>query len=394
MADRHPHRDAADGFGDATHRDRDDECVAGCRRGIGQSVRHQTRACAGEGIGEGVKGCVQVDGQWAFKTACCVAKNDGALVLAARQVGGRGFERDVDPGRGPRCKCAGGRADGEPRDIGRRAPVERGGTRVRERVAATAGGEGTALGAGGDQAGAADAQAVWSGCRAERGLGHDNADPGVTVDAGRFDVERTRVEQGADFGGAESRVVGLQQTGDGRCVRGRGRGAEETGEAGHRGGDAVGGGQVGFGEQQAAAGREVAGREGRAVRLEKHPAGAVAAEGLDCVAGGERRGGACSHGGPDRGDTEGIGGAGSIVAAGLTGGAQTQPAPARAEVQVAIGGPRLLHHDNAFTGVEGVDRFIRVLTAGLEIGRTAQHTGAGAIENKQVVVVGGGAVGV
>ena len=134
-------------------------------------------------------------------------------------------------------------------------------------------------------------QGVGSSRSAEGGFGHDNADPGIAVGTGRLNVECAGVEQGADFGGAQARVVGLQQAGDRRRVWRRGRGAKEGGETGHRGGDAVGGGEIGFGKQQATGGGEVAGREGRAIGLVKHPARAVAAEGLDRVVGVEGRGG-------------------------------------------------------------------------------------------------------
>ena len=394
MADRQADGDAADVFGEPRDRDGHRQGRTGCGWCAGDTVGHQPGAGARNRVGERIKGGVQVHREGAFESAAGVSKHQARLVLPTGQVVGGGFEADGDHGRGSWSKAAGGRAHGEPRGVGGCRPVERAGTVVGEGVAAAAGAEGTALGPGGDQAGAPDAQGVRGGSGGEGGFSHDNADPGVAVGSGRFDVERAGVEQGADFGGTEVAIVGLQQAGDCRRMRGGRRGAVEGGEAGHRGGDAVGGGEIGLGEQQAAAGGEVAGREGRAVGLVKHPTRAVAAEGLDRIAGGEGRGGRGGCRGADGGDAEGVGGAGGVVTAGLAVGAEAEASPAGAEVQVAVGRPGFLYDDNAFADVEGADRFIRVLAAGLQVGRTAQHAGAGAVEDEEIVIVDGGAVGV
>ena len=282
---------ATDVFGETADRDGHRQGRAGRRWRAGDAVGHQSRAGTRERIGEGVKGRVQVHRQGALETAAGVAKHQGCLMLPAGQVGGGGFQSDGDHGRGSRGESAGGRTHRKPGGLGCRRPVEWSGAAVGQGVAATAGGEGTALGAGGDQAGTGDAQGVWRDRRMERGFGHDNADSGIAIRAGRLDVERAGVQQGADFGGAQVRVVGLQQAGDCRRVRRRGRGAKEGGETGHRGGDAVGGGEIGFGEPQAAAGGEVARGEGRAIGLVKHPARAVAAERLDDIPARESCGG-------------------------------------------------------------------------------------------------------
>ena len=394
MAECQADGDAADVLGEAADRDRHRQGGAGRGRGFGDTVWNQPRAGTRDRVGEGIKGGVQVHRQGAFETAAGVAKDEGRLVLPASQVGGGGFESDADHDRSTWSEGAGRRAHGEPRGVGGCRPVEGAGTAVGQGVAASAGSEGPALGAGGDQTDTTELQGIGSGGSVERGFGHDDADPGVAVGAGRLDVECAGVEQGADLGGAEVRIVGLQQARDRRCVGGGRRGAIEGGEAGHRGGDAVGGGEIGFGEQLPAAGGEIAGREGRAIGLVKHPARTVAAEGFDRVAGGERRGGAGGCRRANGGDAEGVGGAGGIVTAGLAGGAEAEAGPAGAEVQVAVRGSGFLHDDDAFAGVEGADRLIRVLAAGLQVGRAAQHAGAGAVEDEEIVVIGGGAVGI
>ena len=82
------------------------------------------------------------------------------------------------------------------------------------------------------------------------------------------------------------------------------------------------------------------------------------------------------------------------MTAGLAIGAEAEASPAGAEVQVAVGRAGFLHNDDAFVDVEGANRLIRVLAAGLQVGRTAQHAGAGAVEDEEIVVIGGGAVGI
>ena len=189
-----------------------------------------------------------MDRQRSFKSAVKVVEDQVRLVLASGQVGGSGFiESDHDHGRSTGSEAARDWADGEPGGLGGSFPGEGGVAGVGQLVAASAGDERTALGAGGDQAGAGDVQGIRCCRRCEGGFRHDNADPRVAVDPCGFDVQRAGAEQGADFRGAQVGIVGLEQTGDGCRVRGGCRGAVERGESGYRGGNAVGSGQIRLG---------------------------------------------------------------------------------------------------------------------------------------------------
>ena len=219
-------------------------------------------------------------------------------------------------------------------------------------------------------------------------LRHDDASAGSAIITEGFDVERGVGERGADLGGGQSVVLGLEQRGDGGGVRGGGGGAVEWIETGHASFHAVSGGDIRLLAYRAAGGTVISRRDGAAIGLIEDAARSVGSERLRRV----------RHSARERprvrrqraGGRHAVGIGGTFVAVGVPRRVKGQPAAAGFQMQETVRATGL-HDDHPFPHVQRPHGFIRVLRAVLRRGRTAEHAGAGRIQNIQVIIVGRGA---
>ena len=212
---------------------------------------------------------------------------------------------------------------------------------------------------------------VWRrrGCGLQGSERHNDAASRRPIVPRSFYIQCRAGQQRADLRRGEGRIVRQNQRRDGGGVRGSCRSTKERIEARDAGHAPVGGGEIRLLQHGAAGGRKIAGRNRRAVRIEKDAAWAVRTKSFHRVGGTAdeeiRTWRIVDVGG---GHAEGVRGARGVVAAHISGGVDRDLGPAGVQMQETAGCRGSLHDDNPLAHVEGGGGFVGVLGAILDVG--------------------------